>query len=118
MNREELLKAITDRQAIEVELSFGKAYVMPLTRSQFDHCSALAAKLQKDMTADRAGAVRWYAISNAWVDEKGSRILDPQSKEDRALFDSFKAGDTERLFEAILDSSTVSKEDRDFLSNG
>jgi len=118
MNREDLLKAITDRQPVGVELSFGKAYVMPLTRSQFDHCTELAAKLQKDMTAARAGGVRWYAIATAWVDEQGSQVLDPHSKEDRALFDTFKAGDTEKLFEAILESSSVTKEDRDFLSVG
>lgn len=118
MNREELLKAITDRKSIEVQLSFGKAYIMPLTRSQFDHAIELAAKLQKDMTANRNGAIRWYAISHAWVDENGQRVLDPQSKEDRALFDTFSAGDSEKLFEAILDSNNVTKEDRDFLSGG
>ena len=118
MNREELLKAITDRKPVQVELSFGTAYVMPLTRSQFDHCTELAAKAQKEMTANRTGAVQWYAVATAWVDESGAAVLDRQSKEDRALFDQFRADDATKLFETILDSSKVDKEDRDFLLGG
>ena len=118
MNREELLKAITDRTPLAVELSFGTAYVMPLTRSEFDHCTELAAKARKEMTANRTGAVQWYAVATAWVDEQGNRVLDRQSKEDRALFDSFRADDATKLFEAILEGSKVDKEDRDFLLGG
>jgi hypothetical protein len=109
MNREELLKGISNRQPVEVKLSFGVAKVMPLTRSQFDHCTELAAKMQKDMTANRAGAVRWYAISQALVDDDGKQIL---TRDDRDAFDSWSASDTESLFEAILDCSRVSEDDR------
>ncbi len=109
MNREELLKGISNRQPVEVQLSFGVAKVMPLTRSQFDHCTELVAKLQKEVTANRAGAVRWYAILNALVDDDGKPLL---TREDRDAFDSWAASDTEALWEAILDCSKVSEDDR------
>lgn len=118
MNREELLKAITNRQPIEVDVSFGKVKLLPLTRSQFDYMFELIGKLQKDMTANRNGAVRWWVLANSWVDDSGAKVLDANSKEDRELFDSFAAGDTEKMFEVLLDRSQVSKEDRDFFSKG
>jgi hypothetical protein len=118
MNREELLKAMTNRQPIEVEVSFGVVKLMPLTRSQFDYMFELIGRLQKDMTADRNGAIRWWVLANCWVDDAGQKVLEANSKEDRALFDTFSAGDTEKMFEILLDRSQVSKEDRDFFSKG
>jgi hypothetical protein len=113
MDREQMIAAMTARRPVAVQLSFGTAYVLPLMRSQFDKCTELASRLQKETTASRAGAVRWYAIKESWVDKDGVQIL---KEEDRDAFDKFSAADTERLFEKILDVSAVSKEDRDFLS--
>jgi hypothetical protein len=116
MKREDFIAAMTARNPVQVNLSCGVAHVMPLTRAQFDKCTELAAKMQQDnMNPARAGALRWYAIKTAWVDESGNPIL---TDEDRDVFDKFSAADTERLFSKILDVSAVEKEDRDFLSKG
>lgn len=116
MNRETLLKAMTERQSIEVQLSFGPVLIKPLTRTQFDHMTELAAKWKDSkLSASRGSAVRWYAISSALVDESGTPML---TKEDRDAFDSFSALDSEALFEAIVGNSAASKEDRDFLAQG
>jgi len=113
MNREDLISKLTARQPFAVQVSFGEVLVKPLTRVQLDHMTELAAKFDKDRSASRNGALRWYAISNSLVDESGSLMF---TRDDRDLFDSMDARDTEAIFEAILSSSTTSKEDKDFLS--
>jgi hypothetical protein len=113
MNREDLIKKLTARQPFEVKVSFGTVLVKPLTRVQLDHMTELAAKFDKDRSATRNGALRWYALSNSLVDDSGELLF---TRDDRELFDSMDARDTEAIFEAILSSSTTSKEDKDFLS--
>jgi hypothetical protein len=73
----------------------------------------LAAKFDKDRSATRNGALRWFALSNSVVDENGSLVF---QKEDRDLFDQMDSRDTEAIFEAVLSNSTTSKEDKAFLS--
>jgi hypothetical protein len=113
MNREDLIKNLTARQPFSVKVSFGEVLVKPLTRVQLDHMVELAAKFDKDRSATRNGALRWFALSNSVVDENGSLVF---QKEDRDLFDQMDSRDTEAIFEAVLSNSTTSKEDKAFLS--
>ena len=118
MDREQLIAAMTARKPIEVQLSFGTVHIVPLTRAQFDHCTELTLKFNNEPTAVRQTSLRWYMTATCLVDESGKKLLDVNSREDRATFDTWTAGDSEALTEAIVNSSRVSKEDRDFLLRG
>jgi hypothetical protein len=119
MKRDELLKKMAASKGPEpVELSFGTAYVVKLNREQLDHATTLATLFSRKPSADRASGMSWFIISNGWVDEEGNKILDQNSKEDRELFKTFDAGDSQLLSDAIMNISRVSKEDRDFLGLG
>jgi hypothetical protein len=114
MKREDLLKAITNRETVELELSFGAVYVKPMTGGLWDRCVSMADRLKKDMSAKNNSDLRWFVIVNTLCERDGELLL---NDDDRETFAAFNSKDRELIFEKALEISAASKEDKDFLAD-
>lgn len=110
MDRSDFLTKIKHSSVSEVALSFGTVHIKPMTAWVRDRVEAAAAMAQEKKTAALLSDTRWLAIRNCLCDATGEPIL---TDDDRKQFGDWDSGDRETIFNAIMEVSKVTEQDRE-----